>query len=258
MTDTAQFDTVVSKGYQVRFDEGRHHRAKIGYVLLATEQTVQDDVMLLRPEGVGVHFTRAAIPDLITNETLAAQADLLADCAATLLPDGSLDVVCYACTSGSLVIGEERVNAELTRGAPGAKPTSLIAGVIAGLKTLGARRIVVGTPYLDEINAREAKYMAQAGFEILDIQGFNLAKDSDMVRVTPDYIREFAISLDRPDADAAFISCGALRTLDVIGEIETAIGKPAIASNQAMIWNCLRLAGVEDRFEGYGRLLRDC
>ncbi|MEN8198200.1 MAG: arylmalonate decarboxylase, partial [Pseudomonadota bacterium] len=93
----------------------------------------------------------------------------------------------------------------------------------------------------------------RADVEILEIQGLNLAKDSDMVRVTPDYIREFAISLDRPDADAVFISCGALRTLDVIGEIEEAIGKPAICSNQAMIWNNLRLAGVEGRFEGYGR-----
>lgn len=255
MTDTSKFDTVISNDYEVRFDEGRHPRAKIGYVLLATEQTVQDDAMRLRPEGVGVHFTRAAIPDLITNETLAAQAGLLADCAATLLPDGSLDVICYACTSGSLIVGEERVNAELAKGAPGAKPTSLIAGVIAGLKTLGARRIVVGTPYLDEINAREAAYLENAGFEILDIQGFNLEKDSDMVRVTTDYLREFAISLDRPDADAVFISCGALRTLDVIGKIEEAIGKPAVCSNQAMIWNNLRLAGVEDRMEGYGRLL---
>jgi len=25
----------------IRYDSGRHHRAKIGYVLLATEQTVQ-------------------------------------------------------------------------------------------------------------------------------------------------------------------------------------------------------------------------
>jgi maleate isomerase len=94
-------------------------------VLLATEQTIQDDVMRLRPDGVGVHITRAAIPDSITNETLAAQADLLADAAATLLPDGSLDVVCYACTSGSLVIGEDRVFAELNKGQPQAKATSL-------------------------------------------------------------------------------------------------------------------------------------
>ncbi|MCG8447852.1 MAG: arylmalonate decarboxylase [Hyphomicrobiales bacterium] len=239
----------------IRFDEGRHPRAKIGYVLLATEQTVQDDAMALRPEGVGVHFTRVPIPDSITNESLGSVRDALAPAAELLLPDGTLDVIAYACTSGSLVVGEENVFAELNKGAPGAKATSLITGVIRALKTVGAKRIVVGTPYLDEINARQADYLAKAGFEVLSITGMNLEFDSEMVRVAPDYIKEFALSLDRPDADAIFISCGALRSLDVIGAIEEAAGKPAICSNQAMIWDTLRLAGIEDRFEGYGRLL---
>ena len=239
----------------IRFDEGSHPRAKIGYVLLATEQTVQDDVIKLRPPGVGIHFARAAIPDSITSESLAAQADLLADCAASLLPDGSLDVVCYACTSGSLVIGEERVFAELNRGAPNAVATSLITGVIRALTAVQARRIVIATPYLDEVNQREVDYLEQAGFEVISICGLNLEKDSDMVRVAADYITEFALAQDHPEADAIFVSCGALRTLDVIGEIEARSGKPAICSNQAMIWDCLRLAGIDDRFDGFGRLL---
>ena len=241
----------------IRFDAGSHPRAKIGYVLLATEQTVQDDVIRLRPPGVGIHFTRAAIADSITNESLSAQADLLADCASSLLPDGSLDVVCYACTSGSLVIGEERVFTELNRGAPNAQATSLITGVIRALKTLQARRIVIATPYLDEVNQREVDYLEQAGFEVISICGLNLEKDSDMVCVAADYITEFALAQDHPDADAIFVSCGALRTLDVIGEIEARAGKPAICSNQAMIWDCLRLAGIDDRFDGFGRLLAE-
>ncbi len=251
----AASDIIVPAPETIVFDEGRHPRAKIGYVLLATEQTVQDDVIRLCPPGVGVHFTRAAIPDSITNASLAAQADLLADCAARLLPDGSLDVVCYACTSGSLVIGEERVFAELKRGAPSARPTSLITGVIRALRELNARRIVVATPYLDEVNRREVDYLEQAGFDVIALCGLNLEKDSDMVRVAPDFIAEFALSLDRPEADAIFISCGALRTLDIIGEIETRAGKPAVCSNQAMIWDCLRLAGIDDTFDGFGRLL---
>ncbi len=241
----------------IEFDEGSHSRAKIGYVLLATEQTVQDDVIRLRPDGVGIHFTRAAIADSITNETLAAQADLLAECASLLLPDGSLDVVCYACTSGSLVIGEKRVFAELKRGAANARATSLITGVIRALKTVQAKRIAVATPYLDEVNQREIEYLEQSGFEVLSICGLNLEKDSDMVRVSAEYIAEFALSQDREDADAIFISCGALRALEVVDEIEARAGKPVICSNQAMIWDCLRLAGIEDRIEGYGRLFRE-
>ena len=242
---------------EVAFDTGRHHRAKIGYVLLATEQTIQYDMMRFRPEGVGMHFARAAIPDSITSETLMAQAELLAPAAESLLPDGSLDVVCYACTSGSLVIGQDRVHAELNRGAPNAKATSLIAGVIRALNTIGAKKLAVGTPYLREVNDKETVYLEEAGFEVLSMTGLEIEKDSDMVRVTPAFLVDYAVALDRPDADAVFISCGALRTLDVVDEIEQRIGKPVIASNQAMLWDTLRLAGIDDRIDGAGSLLRD-
>jgi maleate isomerase len=242
---------------RIDFDQGRHWRAKMGFVLLATEQTVQDDIVALCPDGVGVHFARAAIPYSITTETLAAQAELLAPAAATLLPDGSLDVVCYACTSGSLVIGEERVHAELVRGAPNARPTSLIASVIKALRIIGAKRLAVATPYLADINAREARYLERAGFDVVAITGLDLEKDSDMVRVAPGFIRDFAISVDRPDVDAVFVSCGALRSVDVVEEIEGRLGKPVIVSNQAMMWDCLRLAGIDDAIAGHGRLLRE-
>jgi maleate isomerase len=251
---TAQ-DIVTSDARDIRFDVGRHSRAKIGYVLLSTEQTIQDDAMALRPSGVGIHFARLNNPDSITNASLTAVADYLAPAAQTLLPDGSLDVVCYGCTSGSLVVGEQRVFAELNKGAPNAIATSLITGVKRALKAVKATKIVVATPYLDEVNTLEKIYLESVGFEVLNIQGLNLEKDSDMVRVTPEFIREFALSIDRKDADAVFISCGALRSLDVIGEIEACIGKPAICSNQAMIWDTLRLAGIMDKIEGYGRLL---
>ena len=111
---------IASKRYFVDFGQQRHYRAKIGYALLATEQTIQDGVMKFRPKGVGIHLTRAPNPDSITNVTFARQVKLLANAAPTFLPDGSLDVICYACTSGSPVIGEERVFLGLNKGQPGA------------------------------------------------------------------------------------------------------------------------------------------
>ena len=63
--------------------------------------------------------------------------------------------------------------------------------------------------------------------------------------------------MDHPKAEAILISCGALRTLDVIEEIEQSTGKPVVTSNQSMMWNCLRMSGIEDRLDGYGILFRD-
>ncbi len=244
---------------EARFDRGAHWRAKIGYLLLATEQTVQDDIMTLRPDGVGVHTTRLAIPDSITVETLAAQADLLPDAAALLLPDESLDVVCYACTSGSLVIGEDRVFAALQAGQPTARPSSIITGVINALRALQAATLVVCTPYIDAVNHAEISYLEARGFRIAQLYGLGLEKDSDMVRLDPGFLAAYgAAALARhPEADALFFSCGALRTLGRVEALENAVGKPVVVSNQAMIWDCLRKAGIGDRITGYGRLLRE-
>ena len=239
-------------------DRGRHHRAKLGFVLLAMEQTIEDDMFRLAPPGVGVHFSRAPMANRVSVETLANMAHGIGDAAALLLPDGDLDVTCYACTSGSVVIGEDRVFAELRRGRPAAKPTSLITSVMRALRSLKATRIVVATPYLDEVNAIERDYMASRGFEVLAIEGMGIADDADMVRVTPASIAAFAESLDRPDAEAIFISCGALRSIEIIDMLEERTGKPVVTSNQAMMWDCLRLAGVNDRMNGYGRLFRNC
>ena len=248
---------IQSRTFTPVFDDGRHPRGKLGFVLLATEQTVQGDMIRICPQGVGVHFTRVQNPDVITNETLAAIAPELTRASATLLPDGTLDVVSYGCTSGSLVLGQERVEELLTAGNPNAKPSSIIAAVLRALNAIGAKKIVVATPYLDEINTAERDYMAERGFDILDIQGLNLERDSDMVRVAPAFLRDMAAGIDRPDADAIFISCGALRSVDIIEELEALTGKPVITSNQALAWDALRLAGIQDKIPGFGRLLRD-
>ena len=76
------------------------------------------------------------------------------------------------------------------------------------------------------------------------------------IRVAPEFLVEFATAVDRPDADAIFISCGALRSCEVIDEIEQATGKPVVTSNQGMRWHCLRLAGSDDRLDGLWRLAR--
>ncbi len=248
---------VSSRKYSIEFDQGRHPLGKLGFILLATEQTVQDDMISICPPGVGLHFARVESPDSITNESLAAIAPELTRAARTILPDGSLDVVSYACTSGSLVLGQEKVEALLNEGNPNARASSIIAAVIRALDAVKARRIVVATPYLDEVNTAEKGYLQDRGYKVLEIQGLNLEKDSEMVRVRPDFILNMALDMNRADADAIFISCGAIRSIDIIEALEEKTGKPVITSNQALAWDALRLCGIETRISGYGRLLRD-
>ena len=248
--------TVQSKSWQPVLDRGKHHRARLGFILMSTDLAAESDFFAMAPEGVAVHITRLKTDDYTTNETLARHIEFMADAASRIQPDNQPDVVSYSCTSGSIVIGEDRVMAEIVKGAPWAKPMCIVTGVTDALRELKAQKIVVGTPYLDEINTAEAEYLCARGFDILDIQGLNLTTGIEFGRVTPGYWKEFALAIDRPDADAIFLSCGGIRALEVADEIEQIAGKPVVTSNQAQFWSCLRRAGIADQLEGFGQLFK--
>ena len=245
---------VQSSPWAPELDGGRHHRATLGFILMSTDLAAEADFNDMAPEGVGVHITRLKTDDYTTNETLARHIDHMADAAARLQPDVRPDVISYSCTSGSIVIGEEPIYAEIRKGAPWAQPMCLVTGVVDALRAFGARKLVVGTPYLDEINTAEAEFLLKKGFDVLDIQGLNLETGLEFGRVTPAYWKEFALAIDRPEADAIFLSCGGIRALEVVAEIEEAAGKPVVTSNQAQFWSCLRRAGISDRLQGFGQL----
>lgn len=245
---------VQSTPREVRYDQGTHWRAQLGFIVISTDLVMEENIFRLAPEGVGTSIARLRTATKCNVASLAAHLDGMAEAASILQPGVRPDVVCYACTSGSIVIGEDRVMAEIKRGAPWAKPCCLVTGVVNALRILEARKIVVATPYLDEINATEADFLTAKGFDVLDIQGLNVEDGEAMGRITPKFLKEFALSVDQPDADAIFVSCGGIRTIDVLQEIEGAAGKPVVCSNQAMMWDCLRRAGIADRIEGYGRL----
>ena len=59
-----------------------------------------------------------------------------------------------------------------------------------------------------------------------------------------------------PESEAIFISCVTLHTIEIIEALEHDLGKPIITSNQVTMWNLLKLAGVNEKIEGYGQLLK--
>ena len=247
-------DQVQSRDWQPTLDQGRHHRARLGFIMMSTDLAAEADFFDMAPDGVAVHITRLATEDYTTNETLARHIEYMADAAARLQPDVRPDVISYHCTSGSIVIGEDRVMAEIKKGAPWAQPMCLARAVLDALNALNARKIVVGTPYLDEINTAEAEFLTQKGFEILDIQGLNLSTGLEMGRVTPAFWKDFALAIDVPESDALFLSCSGIRALEVVEEIEQTVGKPVITSNQAQFWSCLRHVGITDKLQGFGQI----
>ena len=246
--------TIISKLRKPSFDKGRHSRARLGFILMSTDLAAESDFFDISPKDVAIHITRLKTDDYTTNETLSKHIEFMADAASRIQPDTKPDVISYSCTSGSIVIGEDRVKEEIKKGAPYAIPMTLVTGVVDALRELKVNNLVVGTPYLDEINTKEAEFLFNKGFSVLNIQGLNLTKGIEFGTVTPDYWIKFAEEINEESADAIFLSCGGIRSTEVIDQIEQRVGKPVITSNQAQMWSCLRRAGVEDNISGFGKL----
>jgi len=247
-------ETIISKPRKPSFDKGRHSRAKLGFILMSTDLAAESDFFDIAPNDVAIHITRLKTDDHTTNETLSKHIEFMADAASRIQPDTKPDVISYSCTSGSIVIGEEKIKEEIKKGAPYAIPMTLVTGVVDALEELKVKNLVVGTPYLDEINTKEAEFLINKGFSVLNIQGLNLTKGIEFGTVTPEYWIKFALEINEAAADAIFLSCGGIRSTEVIDRIEQKIGKPVITSNQAQMWSCLRRAGVEDKILGFGEL----
>ena len=221
---------------------------------MSTDLAAESDFFDIAPDDVAIHITRLKTDDHTTNETLSKHIEFMADAASRIQPDTKPDVISYSCTSGSIVIGEEKIKEEIKKGAPYAIPMTLVTGVVDALEELKVKNLVVGTPYLDEINTKEAEFLINKGFSVLNIQGLNLTKGIEFGTVTPEYWIKFALEINEAAADAIFLSCGGIRSTEVIDRIEQKVGKPVITSNQAQMWSCLRRAGVEDKILGFGEL----
>ena len=233
-------------------------RAAIGLLALATDATVEIEWRGLLGQA-GVEFFVARVPMVaeVNPETLMAMEHRLGDVAKTLLPDSPLDVLAYACTSASLVIGEDRVAAALRAVRPGIAVTTPLGAAKAALSALGLRRVAVLTPYVDAINLPMRQHLEESGFDIPGMGSFMNERDPEVVRIEPAAIRAAALSLGRtPGVDGVFIACTALRGAGLVKELEASLGLPVTTSNHAMAWHALRLAGVGDTLPSAGRLFQ--
>ncbi|SDG98376.1 Maleate cis-trans isomerase [Pseudonocardia oroxyli] len=197
------------------------------------------------PEDAALHVTRTPfVPSPVTAEMARVISDPEPVQRATrdvLVPEPG--VVAYACTSGSFVdgaAGEIALTGVIAdAGAPLALTTS--GALVEALKVLGASRVAVVTPYVDDLTDKLAAFLAAHGVETVGSVGLGLL--GQIWRVTYDEVVRAVRAADRPEAEAVFISCTNLATYDVIAPLERLLGKPVITANQVTVWAALRAVG---------------
>jgi len=237
-------------------DGGLMPRAALGLIVLSIDQTMEYEWRrIIDLPGVGFVASRIPCPPDITPARLMEMQKDIATGTELLLPGLDLQVVAFGCTSGTIVIGEQEVFAQIRRIRPGVACTSPITAAMAGLNALNVERIALLTPYVESVNNLFKEHIEARGIEISRIATFNHAVDAEVARIDADTLKRAILKIGAcDDVDAVFVSCTSLRMCDHTREIEQLLGKPVLASNSAMAWHALRLAGVDDVLPQWGRL----
>jgi maleate isomerase len=105
---------------------------------------------------------------------------------------------------------------------------------------------------VQHINDSEVRFLARNGIERLRKTGLGINDPAGMFAVEPAKWRDLVLENRNPDADACFISCTAVPSLEIIAGLEAELGKPVITSNLVMGWHALRSLGIEDRHDDLG------
>ena len=236
-------------------DEGFGARARIGLIVLESDQTIEAEARLLDLDGVDIYHSRIPNAMEVSAETLTAMEQHLPAAAALLPHQLEFDAIGYGCTSAATLIGPDGVTAAIQSAHPGVACTNPISAAVAALRALGARRVAIVTPYTAEVTAPIARHFADSGLQISALGSFLEPSDLVVGRIAPNSVAEAARTIaDRADCDAVFVSCTSLRLLASAAQIETEVGVPVLSSNMALFWHLLRLAGVSDELPQLGRI----
>jgi arylmalonate decarboxylase len=146
---------------------------------------------------------------------------------------------------------------EILKKATGLPVTTMSTGVIEGLRSVGAKRVVAATAYDDEVNRRLQVFLKESGFEVLGVKGLGIEKVEDVDRVTQAGLLKFCVGVreTQPAANAILVSCGGLRTLEILAPLEQQCHIPAVSSTPHALWAGVRLLGLSGRAPGFGTLL---
>jgi len=229
-------------------------RGKVGIVMPQTGSAPEHEYHKYQPDGVTIYTPRILF-EKVDPKGLEEMSRRVMD-GAKLLGTAGLDIIVFPCTTGSLIKGygyDQQLIEEMKQASGVKKATTTSTAVVRALKAVGAKKIIVTTPYSAEVDAIEKKFLEDNGFEVLDIKGLGFTDPLCMPKVTPDQMYNLTKTTDVPEADAVFVSCTGIGIIDSIPMLEQDLGKPVITSNQATWWATLRELGIRDNL-GLGQL----
>ncbi len=225
---------------------------RFGVIAPSVNTVLEPEFYSLGLEDVTFHFVRARNREGSVPEELQAMTDEAPEIAVNLA-DAEPERILFGCTSGSLFegVGFDRKVAEAIASRVSIPAVTTATAVIEALKRLGVGRIGLGTPYLDWVGQAEARFFADSGIESVSNHNLGIKDGHVIAALRPADVRDLALAVDTPEAEAIFLSCTDLPTYGIVSKLESLFGKPVVSSNTAGIW---ALLGSDTRLADLGRL----
>src|SRR5690242_3296470 len=230
--------------------------ARVGLLVPSSNRMVEQEMVRHFPPDAQPHVMRLRM----TGRHHVALERLLPriEEATGALLDARCDVVVFHCTATSMeegLGGEERVLAAMAR-AGASRAITTATAVRHAFEALGAQRIVLVTPYDAHKTAEEARFLSAAGYKVLDARGFSLGGSDQYCAAPASFWRDRTLAAAHAQADAYFVSCANISVFPIIEELEARLDRPVVTSNQAVLWDALRLLGRRDAPVQLGRLAK--
>jgi maleate isomerase len=245
------------------------YRLKIGVVTPSVNTVVQPEYDSMRPEGVTNHIGRIHVPNITTdNDRSLSQsvADIdgaLDDAVGRVLtaePDVmvlgvSIEAIYGDPAAGDAIQQRLRTKYDL----PGLRLVHAGDALPAALRAYGIADgpIALLTPYGPAGEPHLTSFVEHCGYQLHSVR--HLVSDS-LVKIAHNPPERIRPELDALAATGpqAIVQFGANLPFGLVAaRAEAELGIPVIAVNTATYWHALRTSGIEDRIEGFGRLLAE-
>ena len=227
---------------------------RLGLIVPSSNTTMEAEYARVLPDNITLHTGRMRLREVTVEALVEMERSVEEE--ALKLADADVDVIGYGCTSGSLVKGlhHDKEIASKIEKVTNVPAVATAGAVVDALKSLKIGKVAVATPYIDEINNLEKKFLNGNGFEVVEIKGLSIVENTKIGETKGEVVIDLVKSLNHQDADGVFISCTNLPTMNIIEKLERMLHKPVISSNTATLWSMIKRSGHEVKMEGIGQL----
>jgi len=231
-----------------RARKGEGYRRRVGLLLPSSDIVMEADLWQRLPFQLTLHVARMHMESTTVDGEEKMLEEELAP-AARRVASVHPELVIFGCTSAAAIRGLDGDAAiahqvETIAGCPCI--TVVQAAIQEIVAQLSVQRLLLVTPYIDELNDSLQKAFLEADLPVTNVVGMGLDNDLNIGAVPPGEVRRFVIAAAR-DAitapDCVFVSCTTFRAFEVAETLEWELGIPVVTSNRAVFHGILRYLG---------------